>query len=307
MRRGDARGRRWDHLRSAEPVILSRPSAATGPRANTPGSRTYRNGGAQPPGSSWSSAAAANTESWRDFVASSSYGRGVGERAELVDPSYLDQLQPGLNTPPTTSHDTIKEAGAMGGGAGARGQRRQAVRRRVGAFKRLWRLAMHHAFVPLVLRATVLVASVVALGLAGRVFMMEDGLADSDDGGSGRPSAERTQAIVAIIVDSLAVPYITYMTVDEYVGKPIGLRSANQKISLILMDLFFIVATAASATLAFETLVYHSPAGDATRQYNAALAAFILIGLVAWIMNVVVNVFRLVERLGGGEDEGVMR
>lgn len=90
---------------------------------------------------------------------------------------------------------------------------------------------------------------------------------------------------------------------DEYTGKPIGLRSALSKVALVLLDIFFIIFKSASTALAFESLVFHGQLNDSIAQLAKAMASFMLIGLLAWTMNLAVNVFRTVDRLGGIEDD----
>ncbi|KAL2169794.1 hypothetical protein VTG60DRAFT_5612 [Thermothelomyces hinnuleus] len=254
LRRGDGteRGRKWDHLRTAEPVIVPRYSRAT---ADSP---------------------------WRGYVQSSRYGRLPNEEAEIVDPETLDKMQPEFNSPVEIHHATATTGG-------------KPTRTRV-LYKRLWRIILRHPLVPLAFRLTVLLTSIVALAISVRIFEIEH-RTDHDR------SSELTQAIVAIVVDSVAIPYIGYMTWDEYTGKPLGLRAANQKIGLVLMDLFFIIFKSASTALAFEALVYHNAGDRETRQYSQALAAFQMIGLIAWSFTLSVSVFRLVQKLGGGDDD----
>jgi hypothetical protein len=98
------------------------------------------------------------------------------------------------------------------------------------------------------------------------------------------------------------------MTWDEYTGKPLGLRPPTQKISLILMDLFFIIFKSISTTLAFEALVRHNTLANLLElRYSQALAAFQIVSLISWTLTFTVNVFRLVQRLGGGEEDIVQR
>jgi len=248
---GAKRGRKWDHLRSAEPVIVPRYNRTT---PDTP---------------------------WRGYVQSSRYGRLPNEDAEIVDPEVLDKLQPGLNDPV----EMPKFNGTLGG----------KPTRRKRLYQRLWRIMLQHPLVPLALRLTVLLTSIVALALSAKIYEIEDR-------GSTIRSSELTQSIVAIVVDTVAVPYIGYMTWDEYTGKPLGLRAATQKVAFVLMDLFFIIFKSASTALAFEALVYHNSHDRETEEFSEALAAFQLIGLLAWSLTLSVNVFRLVQKLGGGEE-----
>lgn len=252
MRKGGAeRGRKWDHLRSAEPVIVPRYSRAT------------------------------PVSHWRSYLLSSRYGRLPNESAPEIDPEVLSKLQPGFNSPIETPQ--------LHGPSG------RTTRRKV-LYKRLWRVILHHPLVPLAFRLTVLLTSIVALALSAKIFEVEH---------QGREvhSSELTQSIVAIVVDTVAIPYIGYMTWDEYTGKPLGLRRPTEKISLVLMDLFFIIFKSASTALAFEALVFHNSADRKTREYSEALAAFQLVGLISWSFTFTVNVFRLVQKLGGVEED----
>ncbi|KAK0627817.1 hypothetical protein B0T14DRAFT_422298 [Immersiella caudata] len=245
-------GRKWDYLRSAEPVIVPRYSRAA-------------------PGSPWNG-----------FLQSSRYGHIPNEESEIVDPGVLDKLQPNFNNPVDVPRDTDATRGR--------------VARTVVLYKRVWNVILRHPLVPLAFRLIVLLTSIMALALSARIFEIEDRQRDS--------SSERTQSIVAIVVDTVAVPYIGYMTWDEYTGKPLGLRPATAKISLVLMDLFFIIFKSCSTTLAFEALVYHNASDPAVQQYSRALAASQTVSLISWSMTFTVNVFRLVQKLGGGEEEG---
>ncbi|KAK1752068.1 hypothetical protein QBC47DRAFT_64572 [Echria macrotheca] len=257
MGKNAERGRKWDHLRSAEPVIVPRYSRAT------------------------------PSSPWYGFLESSRYGHIPNEESQIVDPEILDKLQPDFNRPV----DVPQPADA------ARGR----VARTVVLYKRVWNVILRHPLVPLAFRLIVLLTSIMALALSARIFEIETG--DRGDGDRST-SSETTQSIVAIVVDTVAVPYIGYMTWDEYTGKPLGLRPAAQKVSLVLMDLFFIIFKSSSTTLAFEALVYHNAKDLRVRRYSQALAAFQTVSLISWSMTFTVNVFRLVQKLGGGEEDG---
>ncbi|EFQ27608.1 hypothetical protein CGRA01v4_03027 [Colletotrichum graminicola] len=253
--RGALHGRKWDHLRTAEPVIVSAHRPATqGPPA-----------------------------AWRDFLQSAAYGHMQGEESEVVDVEVLDKLQPGFNKRhDETVHRDLEKASSK--------QKRSKT-----MWQRMWSLILRHYLVPLVFRLTVMLTSIVALAIAARIYRHEDDKSNS--------SPERAQSIVAIAVDTFALPYIGYMLWDEYTGKPLGLRPAVQKLALILLDLFFIIFKSASTSLAFESLVFHNVEAGQVRRLSQALASFMLAGLLAWTMNFMVNIFRTVQRLGGAEDE----
>ncbi|KAK0388548.1 hypothetical protein NLU13_4791 [Sarocladium strictum] len=256
--RGSLHGRKWDHLRTDEPVIV--------------------------PMSSRVHPAMQNPLGWKDFLHSSSYGHSQNEKSEIVDPEMLDQLQPNFNRPVEEPINPLDP-------------RMSRPRRTLALSKRAWYFIMRSSFIPLMFRLTVMVTSILALGVSARIFRLEAGWKED--------SAERTQALVAVVVDCVAIPYIGYMIYDEYTGKPLGLRSGVSKMCLILLDLFFIIFKSASTALAFESVVYHNLKQPDLRALSKVLAVFQLIGLIAWDMTFTVNIFRTVERLGGGEDDSV--
>ncbi len=246
------RGRQWDHLRSAEPVIV-------------PG---YL--------------ASSSNQPWRSFLSSSRYGHLPNEESQILGPDMLEKLQPGFNNPVDIPRP--------------REEKKLSGTRRERLYKRIWNNILNDPFIPLLFRVTVLITSVLGLALSARIYRNEFAIETRD-------SSERTETLFAVVVDTVAIPYIGYMTWDEYTGKPLGLRSATQKISLILMDLVFIIFKSVSTTLAFETLIYHKSVDPQINRYGRALAAFLTIGLIAWTLTFTVNVFRLVQRLGGAEEE----
>lgn len=264
-KRADKPGRRWDHLRTAEPVIMGL--------------------GYRPPNED-------PHERWRQFIRSSSYGRNIEDNYEVVSPEVFAQQMPGLGMPvrsplhpldPKTKRKSRKDTWIM----------------------RFWNFVLRHPIAPLIFRLVVLITTIAALALACNIYQRE-----RDPNTPNDSVPESSQAIVAIVIDVVAIPYILYMVWDEYTGKPLGLRPPAQKVSLTLLDLIFIVLKAASAALAFEALVYHS--GDGTSEdprwtttekvslhLARGLAALTLVGLIAWILNFTISVFRLAEKLGG--------
>lgn len=246
-------GRKWDHLRSADPVIVS----GYNPMPVAPSSLT-----------------------WQDFVQSSAWGRRPSQDKAPVDEEILQKLQP------TFDHRIGIPPHAMG----------PESSRQFGLLvlhSRIWYLIFRHSLSPLFFRLAVMFTSITALGISARIFELENAI--------NHDSAERTQSLVAIVVDCLAIPYSGYMIWDEYAGKPVGLRSGISKIRLILLDVFFIIFKSVSTALAFETLVYHQVEVTGVRPLSAALGVLMLAGLISWTMNFTVNVFRTVERLGGGD------
>ncbi|KAJ6782282.1 hypothetical protein PWT90_00605 [Aphanocladium album] len=252
--RASMRGRKWDHLRSAEPVIV-------GWHVPTP----------------WQPSV-----TWNDFITASSWGRPQNERSRVVAPEYLTDLYPNFDRQTALDLDMSRPRESKRG-------------RALAPYKRLWMVALRHSLSPLIFRLIVIITSIIALGVAARIIHLET-VAHSK-------GAESTQSVFAVVVDTVAIPYSTYMIWDEYTGKPLGLRSAVDKMSLILLDLFFIIFKSASTALAFEALLYHNMALVSIRSLADTLAAFMLFGLVAWTMNLSVNIFRVIEKLGGREDD----
>ncbi|KAI5959493.1 uncharacterized protein KGF55_005321 [Candida pseudojiufengensis] len=102
--------------------------------------------------------------------------------------------------------------------------------------------------IPLMLRIITLIFCTIALGLACTIFVF------SNDEYNGRNVSQQASTIMAICVQSCAILYVIYIAYDEYAGKPLGLRKPMSKIRLILLDLLFIIFSAANLSLAFNTL-----------------------------------------------------
>ncbi|KAJ6013587.1 hypothetical protein N7540_008178 [Penicillium herquei] len=167
-------------------------------------------------------------------------------------------------------------------------------------FKRFHNSLLRSPIVPLILRLTVWCFSLAALALGGSIQHFSD-RAHSRQGSS---------ALMAIIVDAVALVYLVYITFDEYTAKPLGLRSPSAKARLILLDLFFIVFDSANLSLAFDSLSEVTgactdaevnqtidPRNDQICVRQKALASVLLVALLAWLMTFAISVLRLVERV----------
>lgn len=64
-------------------------------------------------------------------------------------------------------------------------------------------------------RLLVLTFTLAALGLGGRIFHEADSVTANEG-----PCDKRASTYMAIVLDSIAVPYILYVTWDEYLSKP---------------------------------------------------------------------------------------
>jgi hypothetical protein len=147
-----------------------------------------------------------------------------------------------------------------------------------------------HPFVPLGFRVTVLITSVVALGLSASIHHLSDKYYYSQE----------SSTTMAIVVDVVAIPYILYITWDEYTGKPLGLRSPKAKIRLVLLDLFFIIFESANIALAFAALTDDN--GSCKKGTNGSnsiicgrvqgLCGILMVALIAWSLTFAVSIFR---------------
>jgi len=111
-----------------------------------------------------------------------------------------------------------------------------------------------------------------------------------------------------IVVSTVAIPYIAYVTWDEYTARPLGLRSATAKTSLLLLDLYFIIFYSSNLSLAFDALTdtrwacFNSdrqtcPQSSDICESQKALVAVLLLALVTWIITFTVAVLRVVKKL----------
>lgn len=171
----------------------------------------------------------------------------------------------------------------------------KSVRRQQLWYNRIQRSLLRSPGVPLILRLTVWVFSLAALALGGSIQHL------SSSFGSPRTSS----SLMAIIVDAVALVYLVYITYDEYMSKPLGLRSPRAKARLILLDLFFIVFDSANLALAMQSLSavegscttaninqVESLRDGAVCDRQKALASVLLIALLAWLMTFVISVLR---------------
>ncbi|KAL4947772.1 hypothetical protein BDW69DRAFT_107241 [Aspergillus filifer] len=227
---------------------------------------------------------------WKSFSKTIAYPREAGLEEKLVTPEWLHenhgnysspwrgQLEPDENT-----DDPLKQK-----------------RRREIWFKRFHNTLLQSPIVPLIIRLTVWSFSLTALALGASIQRMSNGFA--------RPQGP--SALMAIIVDAVALVYLVYITWDEYTAKPLGLRSPAAKARLILLDIFFIVFDSANLSIAFESLSSAegactvaeinqtiAPRNDQICQRQIALASVLLIALIAWLITFSISVLRLVERV----------
>ncbi|OAX77014.1 hypothetical protein ACJ72_08692 [Emergomyces africanus] len=240
------------------------------------------------------SGAAPRESRWKTFARSTAYPRSTTDVQEkLVDHDWLDRNMADYSGP-WQGHNINEKDPEIG-------QHGLDFKQR----KRMWlskfqSKILRSPIVPLLIRLTVFVFSVVALALGSSIRYHA-----TQSGYPQGPSPD-----LAIIVDSVALVYLVFITYDEYTGKPLGLRPAKAKLRLIFLDLIFIVFASANLSLAFESLsdVQSScRAGEVDKNFDPrddiicdrqkALASVLLIVLIAWLMTFAISVLRVVERV----------
>ena len=253
--REPVKGRKWDHARDNDPVILQ-----------------YHGG---------------NARRWSSFVKASMYGPGTGDDSERVEQAFLEGQTPGYAQPwrgDAPGEDPEKALGLL-----------HSKKKRLQWYQHAQRIILMHPLVPLGFRLTVLATSTIALGLSASIFHLT----------RTSPFAQSPSGIMAIVVDVIALPYIGYITWDEYTAAPLGLRAPKTKMRLVLLDLFFIIFESANLSLAFQAITdndgacllregdikAHNMDSNLCRQVKA-LAGILFVALVAWGLTFTVSILR---------------
>lgn len=250
------------------------------------------------------------TSRWISFARASAYPR-ENFQSEKVDPEWLDENMTDYAKPWLADHvDDDDEDGS---------DKYRAFRKKRRAwYKRAHFTVMRNPFIPLTFRVVVMVFAAVAMSLGASIHHENDKIerciSQPNGGrslfcaslvGQGPVSYQRDpSALMAIIVDAVAIVYSLYITYDEYFSKPLGLRPAAAKVRLVLLDLFFIVFQSANLSLAFNSIgVDQGPckAGQSGRtDYTfdrvcdraEALSSVLLVSLVAWLFTFSVSILR---------------
>lgn len=229
---------------------------------------------------------------WKQFAAASNYeqhDRPISSRGQIVDDDWMAANLPDLEKPWEPIDEEEKEEKIKGFWMFSPAKRRRKM-------VRFHRTIMNHPMVPALVRVVVLTFSILALSLAGAIFHK------SDSAGCDNNSS----TWMAIIVDVVAIIYTVYITYDEYTSKPLGLRSHNAKMSLIFLDLAFIVFESANLSLAFQALTDEKWACRSAAEENEAycpytrsicvrqkaLTATLLIALLAWLATFSISTLR---------------
>jgi hypothetical protein len=80
------------------------------------------------------------------------------------------------------------------------------------------RLLLKNPFIPLIFRVTTLAFTTAALGVAASIYINIKKV--NTDADPNNQCAKRASTYMAVAVGSIALPYIGYVTWDEYMSKP---------------------------------------------------------------------------------------
>ena len=228
-----------------------------------------------------------NPNKWKRFIDETRYPiEDEGPRV-LVDEKWMTENGPDFSRP------WDEERAAV---ANVKWKPKRKTR-----FQAAERTLLRSGFVPLLFRAIVFAFCIIAVGLGGTIWH-----ATSVYTGNAvcklDPESRKTSPVMAIIVNTIAVVYTLAVTWNEYFAPPIGLRSGSAKVSILLLDLVFIVFSSANLSLAFEGITgwdnqcSNQPELLHVNQKQEALASVLLIVLIAWLSTFSVSVLRVAER-----------
>ncbi|KAH9871181.1 hypothetical protein J1614_006757 [Plenodomus biglobosus] len=230
---------------------------------------------------------------WKQFTQASNLDRPVSSRGQIVDDDWLKENMADLEQKWEPIDNDDKEEKIKGFWLFNNTKR---TRKLVQFHKTI----MNHPMVPALIRMVVLTFSILALALASSIYRRSD----------NHSCENNSSTWMAIIVDIVAILYTVYITYDEYTSKPLGLRSHNAKMSLIFLDLAFIVFESANLSLAFQALTDDKWAcvegnteiqacayTESICQRQKGLTATLFIALLAWIGTFTISTLRLIHRV----------
>lgn len=132
-------GRKWDHLRTEEPALLSQPIAESQTR-------------------------------WKSFMQSGPQPESRGGR--VVSPAWMEQNMPYLNAdlPPTDAmREPVHKSAAKG--ITYKGKWLISPERQERTVRLFWRLLLKNPFIPLIFRAVIFIFTAAALGMSASIYV----------------------------------------------------------------------------------------------------------------------------------------
>lgn len=164
------------------------------------------------------------------------------------------------------------------------------------------RIVLYNNWLPLILRLLLIICCACALGMACTIYQKthhHSGVLE-----------QQPLTIMAICVQLIAMAYLFYIAYDEFTGKPLGLRSPNEKLKYILLDMLFIILLLANLALAFNTL-YDSQwvcEGDPGHgisnlicRRQRAVAAFLFLVVIFWVVGFILSTTRIIARFSNND------
>lgn len=109
------------------------------------------------------------------------------------------------------------------------------------------RILLLNTYFLVTLRSFMFILSAVALEFAISVYRDCRGIRSTS-------VSQQSSTIIAMVPQSVAMVYLTYIVWSEYSGKPLGIRKPLDKFKLYILDLLFIMVSAANLSLAYKTL-----------------------------------------------------
>jgi hypothetical protein len=230
-----------------------------------------------------------------------------------VDPQWLNENMTDYSKPWLADHEDDDAEDSS--------SRYRAFRRKRKVwYKRAQFTVLRNPFIPLIFRMIVLIFAIAAMALGASIYIatgkITQCIAQRPDrrtpeclarvGPTATDYYRDPSALMAIIVDAIAIVYTGYITYDEYFSKPLGLRRARAKVRLVLLDLFFVVFQSANLALSFESLTVDEGACktnddpatsgrfDNLCDRAESLSSVLLVSLTAWLMTFSVSVLRYV-------------
>ncbi|KAG4028889.1 hypothetical protein MFRU_018g00020 [Monilinia fructicola] len=262
--REPVRGRRWDHARDAEPVILR-------------------------------SGILPNAAVWRTFIKASTYGAPEGEDRKLVDQDFLNNLTPGYDRP---------WCGDLEKGEGGDDDNITSLiynkKKRATFVKRVQHTILMNAYVPLIFRLIVLITSIIALSIAGSVHHLSNKYSYSQ---SPSTTMAIVVDVIAIPY-TLYITWDEYTGKPLGLRAPKAkIRLVLLDLFFIILEasnltLAFDAISDSNGSCKVGNTGYNGIVCHRAK----ALCAIITIALIAWGMTFAVSIFRLVERVGGREE-----
>ncbi|OZJ06675.1 hypothetical protein BZG36_00392 [Bifiguratus adelaidae] len=177
-----------------------------------------------------------------------------------------------------------------------------------------WRIKdriIHSTWLPLCVKATIMLFCIISLGLAGSICHINQV--------SGLGQVPST--IFVIVMAPLVMGYTLWTIYDEYAGSPMGLRATNTKLAIMLIDLFFVILWSANLAAAFSVYLSNwncQDPGQFTSNVNdgsltggsdisrfligmcrlqAGLVSLMFCGLIAWVFWFFISFLKMFHRI----------